>query len=324
MNINKRRKYKKWIVATLILAIFVFCSTLIFCVTNKSARGNVASNSAYEGSIAVEQNNNQPDFTDKEIKRAEKETFEEYSRLDKLGRCGAATATICKEIMPQADDTRSSIGYIYPSGWQSINFWSRCHLIAWQLAGENDNEENLITGTSRMNLSGMLPRENLIASYIDKHPDNHVLYKVEPIFDGENLVASGVHMQARSVEDDGQGLSFNYYVFNYQPGYIINYKDGSVVDDPEHKTVITLADKTATYTGDAVHIDPASVTGSTGDVRYMYFTDSDAKKKTSIFEGAEADGYAPSEKGTYYVRAVVSGDDWYPSAASEIVKLIIY
>ena len=277
----------------------------------------------YDGEIAVEINNNVPDFTSEEKDEAAEKVFEEYSELDSLGRCGIARATVCMEIMPPEGEKRTSLGSVTPSGWQKINFWSRCHLIGYQLAGENANEKNLITGTSRMNVSGMLPYENEIDDYIEDNLDNHVLYEVEPIFEGDNLVASGVHMQAWSVEDNGSGVSFNVYVFNYQPGYIVNYQDGTVDDDPDHQTVITIEDKEGKWTGEPVEVDDAVVEGSTGAVRYIYYTESECHVRTTIADGAFKDGGAPTNRGTYYAKAVVLGDNWYPTAASNTAKLVI-
>ncbi len=314
---------------TLIPYITIVVLVVILFVIIAAARSfhpstlNDFSDYKYDGEIAVTINDNCSNFTDKEKKRARKGAFEDYSKLDKLGRCGAATANICKETMPGDDEKRESIGSINPSGWQSINFWSRCHLIGWQLSGENDNERNLITGTSRMNLSGMLPRENQIATYIRDNPNNHVLLKVDPIYEGTDLVASGVHMQAWSVEDKGKGIDFNYYIFNYQPGYIIDYSNGTVSPDPDHQTYISLSDKTSLYTGEPITIDDATVEGSTADIKYIYYLDEEMNNKTTELDGAEYSGSAPSKSGTYYVKAVISGDNWYPSAASNTAKLVI-
>lgn len=277
----------------------------------------------YDGEIAIEVNNNKPEFSAKELDAAEK-AYEKYSKLDSQGRCGVAEASICIETMPKAGEERGSLGSVTPSGWQSISFWCRCHLIGWQLSAENDNNRNLITGTTRMNMSGMLPYENKVAKYIEENPSNHVLYRVEPLYNGRNLVASGVNMQAESVEDKGDGVCFNVYVFNYQPGYIINYRNGMVDDDPDHQTTITIADKKAAYTGEPVSIDVATVEGSAGDIRYIYYTDKKAKERTTEKDGSVSTGSAPSRKGKYYVRAVVSGDNWYPTATSNVAKLTIY
>ena len=174
-------------------------------------------------------NNNVPYFIEDEITT---EVFELYSELDGLGRCGVAYANICKELMPT--EPRGEIGMIKPTGWHTVKYndlidgnylYNRCHLIGFQLAGENANEKNLITGTRFLNVEGMLPFENQIANYV-KSTDNHVLYRVTPIFDGDNLVASGVLMEAYSVEDDGTGVQFCVYCPNVQPGIVIDYKTG--------------------------------------------------------------------------------------------------
>lgn len=182
----------------------------------------------YEGKPFVELNRNIPSFSDKDEKR-----IEEYSKLDKYGRCGTAFANVSKELMPTK--ARESIGQVKPSGWHTVKYekiikdrylYNRCHLIAYQLAGENANERNLITGTRYLNVDGMLPFENKVANYVRK-TGNHVLYRVRPIFNGDDLVARGVQMEAQSLEDNGRGVSFNVYCYNVQPGIEINYKDGS-------------------------------------------------------------------------------------------------
>lgn len=173
-------------------------------------------------------NNGVPDFKESDMTE---ECFESYSRLDYLGRCGSAVSCIGQEIMPTED--RGSIGQVKPSGWQISKYdfvdgkylYNRCHLIGYQLTGENANEKNLITGTRYFNTEGMLPFENEVAEYV-KETGNHVLYRVTPIFEGENLVASGVIMEAKSVEDGGEGVCFNVYVYNVQPGVEINYLTG--------------------------------------------------------------------------------------------------
>lgn len=174
-------------------------------------------------------NNNIPGFSENEITTT---AFEEYSELDDLGRCGVAFACIGEEIMPTEE--RGAIGQIKPSGWQMAKYdivdgkylYNRCHLIGYQLSGENANEKNLITGTRYMNVDGMLPFENKVADYI-KETKNHVMYRVTPIFEGNNLLAKGVQMEAFSVEDNGEGVSFNVFVNNIQPGIEINYLDGT-------------------------------------------------------------------------------------------------
>lgn len=179
-------------------------------------------------------NGNLPFFTDAELTT---ESFEEYAPLDALGRCGVTVASIGRDLMPTED--RGSIGMVKPSGWHTVKYdivngkylYNRCHLIGFQLTGENANEENLITGTRFMNVDGMLPFEDMVADYV-KETGNHVMYRVTPIFKGQNLVAHGVLMEAMSVEDKGDDLQFCVYVYNNQPGIIINYATGeSALDD---------------------------------------------------------------------------------------------
>lgn len=183
---------------------------------------------AYEGKAYVAVNNNEPFFTDNDMTTT---AFENYSDLDSLGRCGVAYANICKEIMPT--EKRGKIGMIKPSGWHTVKYdvikdrylYNRCHLIGYQLAGENANPKNLITGTRYLNVEGMLPFENLVADYVN-NTGNHVLYRVTPMFSGSNLVANGVLIEAKSVEDNGGGILFNVYCYNVQPGVGINYENG--------------------------------------------------------------------------------------------------
>lgn len=173
-------------------------------------------------------NDNQPDFADSDFTS---EAFETYSPLDELGRCGVAYANVGLETMPTEE--RGSISQVKPTGWQSVkydfvdgkNLYNRCHLIGFQLTAENANRQNLITGTRYMNVEGMLPFENMVADYV-KETGNHVLYRVTPIFEGDNLVASGVQMEAESVEDKGEGICFNVYAYNNQPGVEIDYATG--------------------------------------------------------------------------------------------------
>lgn len=175
-------------------------------------------------------NNNEPNFNQNDFTT---DSFESYSNLDSLGRCGVALANISIKTMPSAEEERKSISSIKPSGWINKKYdivdggylYNRCHLIGYQLSAENANEKNLITGTRYMNTEGMLPFENKVAEYV-KESGNHVLYRVTPIYQGENLVASGVQMEAKSVEDNGKGICFNVYCYNVQPGITINYKTG--------------------------------------------------------------------------------------------------
>lgn len=189
----------------------------------------------FSGQPYVVLDENVPYFTEDELVA---DVFEQYADLDLLGRCGQAFACIGKELMPTED--RGSIGQVKPSGWQTVKYdfvdgkylYNRCHLIGFQLTGENANERNLITGTRYLNVEGMLPFENMVADYI-KETGNHVLYRVTPIYEGNNLVVSGVQMEARSIEDDGDGICFHVYAYNCQPGVAIDYRTGesSLVDE---------------------------------------------------------------------------------------------
>ena len=184
----------------------------------------------YSGNAYITINNNIPQFDDEQKKS--KEEFEYYSDLDSLGRCGTAYANICPNLQPT--EKRGEIGQVKPSGWHTVKYndiidgnylYNRCHLIGYQLAGENANEKNLITGTRYLNVVGMLEFENKVDKYVDD-TGNHVLYRVTPVFEGDDLVASGVHMEAWSVEDDGDGICFNVYCYNVQPGIGIDYLTG--------------------------------------------------------------------------------------------------
>ena len=182
----------------------------------------------YSGDAYIAVNDNQPFFTQDELTT---EAFETYSELDSLGRCGTAYANICRELMPT--EPRGDISSVKPTGWQSVKYdfvdgkslYNRCHLIGFQLAGENANPKNLITGTRYLNIEGMLPFENLVADYV-KETDQHVLYRVTPVFQGQDLVARGVLMEGLSVEDNGEGVTFCVYAYNVQPGVDIDYATG--------------------------------------------------------------------------------------------------
>lgn len=182
----------------------------------------------YSGDPFFVINENQPNFSEVDNKSLSSES---YSDLDKLGRCGVAFANIGMDLMPTEE--RGSIGQVKPSGWQTVKYdnvdgkylYNRCHLIGYQLTGENANTKNLITGTRYMNVEGMLPFENMVADYI-KETNNHVLYRVTPVFSGNDLVARGVQMEAASVEDNAAGICFNVFVYNVQPGITIDYASG--------------------------------------------------------------------------------------------------
>lgn len=212
--------------------------------TGKAEAVNLSSIPAYSGNAFVVINNNVPNFSVNELKST---GYETYSELDSLGRTGVALASVGKDTMPNPDEERGSISSIKPTGWVQAKYsgisggylYNRCHLIGWQLSAENANKKNLLTGTRYFNTSGMLPFENMVADYI-KETGNHVAYRITPIYDGNNLLASGVQMEAYSVEDGGEGICFNVYCYNVQPGITINYatgaSSGSSADTPKEET----------------------------------------------------------------------------------------
>ena len=206
--------------------------------SNKDTEGNEKDDTGgYEGAPTVlyeERNGNTPYFTEDEIVT---ESYEYYSELDSLGRCGVVMACLGVDLMPKEDEERESISSVKPSGWVQAEYsasvvpgrylYHRAHLIGWQLTAENANKKNLITGTQYMNTKGMLLFENMIADYLKEEPNNHVMYRVTPDFKNQNLVANGVLLEAYSVEDEGEGISFCVYIFNSQPGIDIDYKTGA-------------------------------------------------------------------------------------------------
>lgn len=187
----------------------------------------------YSGEPYAELNGNVPYFTEDDYTT---DSFEVYKNLDYLGRCGFALACVGRDIMPVRE--RGAIGMVKPTGWQTVKYdwidgkylYNRCHLLGYQLTGENANERNLITGTRYMNTEGMLPFENMVAEYV-KETDNHVLLRVTPVYEGANLLAHGVVMEALSMEDNGRGVSFNVFCYNVQPGVKIDYKTGESTAD---------------------------------------------------------------------------------------------
>ena len=219
-------------VSSVLLTLAMLCALLTGCQPDYHETATVHGLSnlpAYDGQPYVTVNDNVPSFTEEDYTTT---SFESYSDLDELGRCGVAYACVGTDLMPTED--RGSIGQVKPSGWQTAKYdcvdgkylYNRCHLIGFQLTGENANRENLITGTWYLNVDGMLPFENLVADYV-KETDNHVLYRVTPVFEGDNLVASGVLMEGYSVEDNGEGVTFFVYVYNVQPGITIDYATGA-------------------------------------------------------------------------------------------------
>lgn len=247
---------------------------------------------AYDGKAYVAVNNNEPFFTDSDMTTT---AFENYSDLDSLGRCGVAYANICKDIMPTEE--RGKIGMIKPSGWHTVKYdvikdrylYNRCHLIGYQLAGENANPKNLITGTRYLNVEGMLPFENLVADYVN-NTGNHVLYRVTPMFSGSNLVANGVLIEAKSVEDNGGGILFNVYCYNVQPGVGINYENGDSWLDgtaPQEQSAQTGA----AQNGGSQSSDGSSAGASAGDTGSSGGTTGSASSgsDSSVAENSAAD-----------------------------------
>ena len=241
---GKRKKIQNSKLKLMITILFLLCA-IVSCFLEYIAEENkstVASSPisfdlnsipAYTNQPYVTLNNNIPNFSEEDLLLS---SFESYSNLDSLGRCGVAFANLGKETMPEDGEARGTISNIKPSGWQTKKYsknlvngqylYNRCHLIAYALCAENANERNLITGTRYFNTEGMLPFETLVMNYLSKNKSKHVLYRVTPIFEGNNLVASGVQMEAESVEDNGQSICFNVYIYNVQPGITIDYATG--------------------------------------------------------------------------------------------------
>ncbi len=225
---------------------------------------------AYSGSPYIEINGNQPDFTKSDLTT---ESYEYYSPLDRLGRCGECVACVGTDLMPT--EKRGSISSIKPTGWQKYTFdfvnggslYNRCHLIAHQLAGEDANRQNLITGTRYLNETGMLPFEEAVGNYV-RASGKHVLYRVTPLFKEDELVARGVQMEGYSVEDKGKSICYNVYCYNVQPGVIIDYATGEAAVADDAPTSASTAKTTAT-TATAATSDTAESTVNAAGVTYV-------------------------------------------------------
>lgn len=199
-----------------------------YVASSKNNNATLDNIPAYSGNAYVAINDNKPNFSESDFST---NSWEKYSPLDDLGRCGVAFANVGTDLMPT--DNRGDIASVKPTGWHSVKYdivdgkylYNRCHLIGYQLTAENANKNNLITGTRYLNVTGMLPFENMVADYV-KETNNHVLYRVTPIFEGNDLVAKGVQMEAKSVEDNGEGIEFNVFIYNVQPGITIDYATG--------------------------------------------------------------------------------------------------
>lgn len=211
---------------------------------------------AYDGKAYVAVNDNVPFFTEEELSSA---SYETYGELDSLGRCTVCVASVGQDLMPTEE--RGNIGAVKPTGWHTVKYdfvdgkylYNRCHLIGYQLTGENANEKNLITGTRYLNIEGMLPFENMVADYV-KETNQHVMYRVTPVFEGDNLLAAGVLMEGKSVEDNGEGVLFCVFAYNVQPGVSIDYAtgessaDGTIVNDTSvSQQETSQSEETQTY-----------------------------------------------------------------------------
>ena len=243
----------------------------------------------YEGAASIQLNKNVPSFSKKEITT---DSYEKYGTLDKLGRCTTAEACIGLDLMPT--EKRGPIGMIKPTGWKQNKYpglvdseppylYNRCHMIGYQLSGENANEKNLITGTRYFNIEGMLSYEDLVADYV-KNTGNHVMYRVTPYFENNNLLCNGVQIEALSVEDNGKGISFNVFCFNVQPGVLIDYSDGSNTIDKNYvkadnsinaPSAPSVAVTSYTYIGNKkskkFHYPTCSSVGSMNESNKLYF-----------------------------------------------------
>lgn len=242
---NKKTKVILAVILIVLAVAFYFCRDYLFSEKVVYSE-SVMTVPTFDGDPFIAINENNPEFTEDDYTT---DSYEYYGELDSLGRCTIAMACVGRDLMPTEE--RESISSIKPSGWVQAQYdfvdgnslYNRCHLIGFQLTGENANEQNLITGTRYMNVEGMLPFENMIADYV-KETGNHVLYRVTPVYDGTNLVARGVQMEALSMEDGGDGICFNVYVYNNQPGVVIDYATGESQLSETHSTQTTTSEGT--------------------------------------------------------------------------------
>lgn len=257
-------------------------------------------------------NNNQPYFNSSDYTT---DSFEYYSSLDNQGRCGIVYACIGKDIMPTGE--RGETGQIKPTGWHTVKYdivdgkflYNRCHLIGWQLTGETSNERNLITGTRYLNIQGMLPFENMVADYI-KETENHVLYRVTPCFEKNNLLAHGVQIEAYSVEDDGAGICFNVFCYNAQPGVTIDYSSGNskLTNDTYENTTLKTTEKASKPTTQRPtsnsFVEKADYVANTNTGKFHYpscsSVDDMKEENKMLFNGTRdeliSDGYVPCKR----------------------------
>lgn len=288
---NNKTKAILSIVFVVLLIAFYFCKDYLFAEEVVYSE-SVMTVPTFSGDPFIAINENNPEFTEDDYTT---ESYEYYGELDSLGRCTIVMACVGRDLMPTEE--RENISSVKPSGWVQAQYdfvdgeslYNRCHLIGFQLTGENANENNLITGTRYMNTEGMLPFENMIADYV-KETGNHVLYRVTPVFDGTNLVARGVQMEALSMEDHGEGICFNVYVYNNQPGVVIDYATGES----------WLAEEDSSQT--ATHGDSGSYVINTNSKKFHDSTcsqaDSISEDNRATFQGDRQElidqGYVPA------------------------------
>lgn len=268
---------------------------------------------AYAGDPYVTINDNEPQFLETDLATS---SYEYYSDLDDLDRCGVVYACIGTDLMPTEE--RGNIGSVKPSGWHTVKYdivdgkylYNRCHLIGYQLSGENANINNLITGTRYLNVEGMLPFENMVADYV-KETGNHVLYRVAPVFEGNNLVASGVQIEAQSVEDQGEGILFNVYCYNVQPGVTIDYATGDS----------TLAENAEAQSNAATSNDGASQQNAVTQSNAATSNEAASQQETTTQDGTAVQGAEEnsSDHATDASGAAVSNDTGAGGSGSVMV-----
>ncbi len=279
----KQKRLQTILIAVLIACLLATGCTAVQEIVPRESKVQLEQIGAYSGEPYVVLNGNVPDFTAEDMVS---ESYETYSELDALGRCGAAMANVGQDLMPT--EPRGSIGQVKPSGWQTVKYdivdgkylYNRCHLIGYQLSGENANAQNLITGTRYMNVEGMLPFENLVADYVQE-TGNHVLYRVTPIFTSDNLLADGVQMEALSVEDEGAAVCFNVFVYNVQPGVEIDYATGE-------SSLVAAEEPTAAIVGEIRGNANSKIYHCPGQANY----DSMATSKNLVVFATEEDAIA--------------------------------
>lgn len=254
---------------------------------------------AYSGKPYITINDNVPKFLDSDLSIS---SYEYYSDLDELGRCGVAYACVGTDLMPTEE--RENIGSVKPTGWHTIKYnvvdgnylYNRCHLIGYQLSGENANTKNLITGTRYLNVDGMLPFENMVADYVTEN-NNHVMYRVSPIFEGNNLLASGVQIEAKSVEDNGEGILFNVYCYNVQPDIEIDYATGDssliAAATTEQSNTSTSSNKNST-SNESINTDVNTIANSTNSSNGISESDGSSGSEDIRSENTNSDNTASS------------------------------